>query len=354
MNIGLIGCGNIAPAYITGCAHFPADVRIIACADMDAERARQFAATHQLRAQSVAELLLNPEIDLVINLTVPAAHVAVSLQVVQAGKHVYSEKPLALTPSDARLILSVAAANDRRVGCAPDTFLGAGGQTARHAIDTGMIGDPVAATAFMVCHGHESWHPNPGFYYQLGGGPMFDMGPYYLTTLVNLLGPARRVTGASKRTFEQRTAGHETIKGQVLPVNVATHITGSVDFHSGAIATVVMSFDVWRHNLPVLEIYGTQGTLAVADPNTFGGPVRVWEVKTGEWRELPLAGRADIQRGVGVVDMARSISSGEPHRASGELAAHVVELMAAFEIASGSQQHVPIQSHPAAPAVLLL
>jgi predicted dehydrogenase len=183
---------------------------------------------------------------------------------------------------------------------------------------------------------------------------MFDMGPYYLTTLVNLLGPARRVTGASKRTFEQRTAGHETIKGQVLPVSVATHITGSVDFHSGAIATVVMSFDVWRHNLPVLEIYGTQGTLAVADPNTFGGPVRVWEVKTGEWRELALAGRADIQRGVGVVDMARSISSGEPHRASGELAAHVVELMAAFEIASGSQQHVPIQSHPAAPAVLLL
>jgi predicted dehydrogenase len=268
----------------------------------------------------------------------------VSQQIIAAHKHVYSEKPLALTREEGQQILAAAREKGVRVGCAPDTFLGAGGQTCRRLIDSGVIGEPIATVAFMANHGHESWHPNPSFYYQPGGGPMLDMGPYYLTALVNLLGPITSVSAMSKRSFAQRIAQHANVKGQVISVDVDTHIGGTIQFASGVITTLVMSFDVWTHHLPCIEIYGTEGTLVVPDPNQFAGMITVWDTRKREWREEALMSRGDMQRGVGVADMARAIRRGEAHRASGDLAYHVLDAMAAFEDSARQKQHIALTS----------
>lgn len=347
--VALIGCGNIAPAYVKGMAMFPDDVQLVACADINQERAQLFAEEYNIRAHSVDDLLKADDIDIIVNLTIPAAHSEVSLQVLDAGKHVYSEKPLALDLAAGKRVIDLAAEKGLRVGCAPDTFLGAGGQTSRAAIDRGDIGRPVAGTAFMVNHGPETWHPNPFFYYAPGGGPMFDMGPYYLTTLISLLGPVVRVSGSTGQALEERVAGHESIAGQKVPVTTATHYAGTLDFESGAIVTIIMSFDVWRHRLPIIDIYGTDGSLAVPDPNQFRGTVSVWDTETRDWQDIPSVGRDDIQRGAGVADMARGIRDGVPHRASGELAYHVLEIMSAFGESSESGQHVTIKSRAERP-----
>ena len=235
-----------------------------------------------------------------------------------------------------------------RVGGAPDTFLGAGGQTARKTLDAGTIGRPVAGTAFMCGHGHESWHPNPAFYYDIGGGPMLDMGPYYITALVNILGPVKRVAGITTKAFEERIATSEARAGLRIPVKVTTHLTGVMEFANGAIITMIMSFDMWRHSLPCIEIYGTEGSMKVPDPNGFGGPVAV-APKGGGWEEFPLA-FPNNARMIGVVDMARAIRSGRPHRASGDLTYHVLELMTAFDKSSQTGQHTEIQSMIERPA----
>jgi predicted dehydrogenase len=354
LKAGIIGCGTIAPAYMTGCSKFPEWVQVVACADIVAEKAQNFATQYNLQAQSIDELLTNPEVDIIINLTIPAVHAEVSLQVVEAGKHVYSEKPLALNRADGQRLLLTAQAEGVRVGCAPDTFLGAGGQTCRRVIDEGLIGRPVAATAFLANHGPEEWHPNPFFYYQPGGGPMFDMGPYYLTALINLLGPMRRVSGITSRGFNERVAGAENIRGEAIPVEVTTHSAGTIEFVNGAVATLITSFDVWKHNLPIIEIYGTTGTLSVPDPNRFDGIVRVWQVETGEWRTLDLIGRADVQRGIGVADMARGILQNTPHLASGALALHVLDAMQAFDDSSAEGRHISLQSKTERPPILKL
>jgi len=350
--IGIIGCGNIAPAYIKGCALFPDDVQVVACADIDLARAEAFAAQHAIQALTPEALLKSDDVDIVINLTIPAVHAEVSLQAIAAGKHVHSEKPLAITIEDGRRVLEAAAAANVRVGCAPDTFLGGGLQTARQLIDRGAIGRPIAATAFMMSHGPEKWHPNPGFFYEAGGGPMLDMGPYYITALVHLLGPIRRVQAATGRAFEERVAGHEAIKGQKLPVQISTHAAGTLDFESGAIATMIMSFDVWQHNLPRIEIYGTEGSLSVPDPNTFNGVVRLWQPASGNWQDMPPTHRDDVLRGIGVVDMARAIAENTPHRASGQLAYHVLETMMAFDTASEQGRAVLLSSGTDQPAPL--
>jgi len=344
MKIGIIGTGNIAPAYMLGCSKFPDDVQVVACADLLLDRAQAFAETHELQAQTVADLLNNPEIDLVINLTIPAVHAEVSLQIIEAGKHVYVEKPLALNRESGKQVLDAAAAQGVRVGCAPDTFLGAGGETCRQLIEQGAIGTPVAASAFMVIRGHESWHPNPSFYYQPGGGPLFDMGPYYLTALVNLLGPMQSVSAMAKQSFDERIAQHDSIKGQVIPVNVNTHTAGTIGFVNGTIATMMMSFDVWQHKLPCIEIYGTEGSLIVPDPNTFGGEVRLWQPQAQEWLLVDPVGRSDVQRGIGVAEMARALKAGEPHRANGELGYHVLDAMQAFDESSEQGRHIQLQS----------
>ncbi len=343
LNVGIIGTGNIAPAYLRGCRPFDV-IEIRACADILMDRARAFADEHGLAARSVDDLLADDDIDIVINLTIPAAHAQVSLQIIAAGKHAYSEKPLALNRADGEKIIQAAAAKGVRMGCAPDTFLGGGGQTARKVIDDGLIGRPIAATAFFLSHGPESWHPNAGFYYLKGGGPLFDMGPYYLTTLVNLMGPVARVAGSASITFDERIATSDALRGQVLPVEVNTHIAGTLEFENGAIASVITSFDIWGHHLPYIEIHGEKGSLSVPDPNRFDGAAQTVVGGQRAWADRPLTHTTDIGRGAGVADMAYAIQSGRPHRASGDLAFHVLDIMQALEESAAQGAHIDIYS----------
>jgi len=349
--VGIIGCGNICDQYFEWCAHF-ADIELVACADLLPERAAAQAARHGVRALGVEALLHDPDIALVINLTIPQAHAEVDLAALAAGKHVYSEKPLALSVADGRRILAAAQEGGLRVGCAPDTFLGGGLQTSRKLIDEGWIGRPVAASAFMAGRGHEAWHPDPAFYYQAGGGPMLDMGPYYLTALVHLLGPVARVTGSSKISFPQRRITSAPRFGERIDVEVNTHQACVLDFASGVVATVIMSFDVQAHQLPRIEIYGSEGSLVVPDPNTFHGPVLLRRAGAETWSEMPLSHSVAVGRGIGVADMANAIAAGREHRANAGLAMHVLEVMLAVDEASASGRHVHIESRTARPQPL--
>jgi predicted dehydrogenase len=352
MKVGIIGCGNISSNYIKHMQMFQVlDVRAVA--DIDMERAAAKAAEHGIgRAYTARELLADPEIDIVLNLTVPAVHAEVSLAIIAAGKHVYSEKPLATRREDGKAIMEAAREKGVRVGCAPDTFLGGGLQTSRKLIDDGWIGRPVAAAAFFTGHGPEAWHPNPEFFYKFGAGPMLDLGPYYLTALVNLLGPITRVTGSAQISFPQRLITSQPFYGTQIDVEVPTHVAGVADFASGAVGTIITSFDIWSATLPRIEIYGSEGSISVPDPNIFGGPVLVRRMDSKEWTEMPLSHNASVGRGIGVADMATAIQSGRAHRASGELAYHVLDLMYAFQDASQQEQHVQMQSTVERPAAI--
>ncbi len=350
--VGLIGCGKIAQAYFNGAKTFP-HLALVACADINPEAARQKAEENNCRALSVDELIADPTIDLVINLTIPAAHVEISRRIIEAGKDVYSEKPLGIALEPARDLLALARRKGRLVGCAPDTFFGAGLQTCRDIVDSGSIGRIVSGTAFMLSPGVESWHPNPGFFYLEGGGPVLDMGPYYLTALVHLIGPVKRVSAMTTRTFATRTATSEARFGEVFPVEVDTHATALLEFHSGAIITAAFSFDVTAHTHRPIELYGTEGSLQVPDPNTFNGPVNVYQKALREWKIADLRPLyRENHRGIGVADMAAARHLGRPHRASGELALHVLEVMRAIDSAATAGNTVPITSRPERPASL--
>jgi predicted dehydrogenase len=337
--VGVIGCGTISGLYLKRLTSFDSiDVR--ACADLLVERAEEKAREFGVqRGCSPEELLADPEIDLVVNLTIPAAHAEIALAAIGAGKSIYNEKPLALDRSDGQAILAAAAAAAGvRVGCAPDTFLGAGLQTCRRLIDEGAIGEPLAVSAFVVGAGPELWHPNPAFFYQRGAGPLFDVGVYYLTALVNLLGPIARVSGSARISRAVRPI---PARGGTIDVEVPTHVAATLDFAGGPVATLIASFDVPASVLPRIEVYGTEGTLACPDPNTFGGPVRIARPGGNEWTDMPLdAGFAEQARGIGVADMVNAMRTGEPHRASGELALHVLDVMQAVEEASSASQYV--------------
>ncbi|MCK9222392.1 MAG: Gfo/Idh/MocA family oxidoreductase [Limnochordia bacterium] len=344
IKVGVVGCGNISGIYFKSGRTF--DVfEIVACADLIQERAQAKAKEHGIKACSVAELLADPDIDIILNLTIPQAHAEVNLAALEADKNVYVEKPLAISLADGKKVLDIAKAKGLRVGCAPDTFLGGGLQTCRKLIDDGFIGTPVSATAFMMCHGHESWHPDPEFYYKEGGGPMFDMGPYYLTALVSLIGPIREVAGMTRITFPERTITSKPKYGEKIKVDVPTHVAGLLDFDNGAIGTLITSFDVWAANLPRIEIYGTEGSMVVPDPNCFGGPVLIRRKDASEWTEMPFThGFTENSRGIGVADMAHGICSGRDHRANGELAYHVLEVMHGLHIASEQRSYYTVQS----------
>jgi predicted dehydrogenase len=331
-------------------------IEIVACADLIRERAEAKAKENNIpKAYNVEELLADSEVEVVLNLTIPNAHGPVGLAALEAGKSVYNEKPLAITREDARRMLDTAQSKGLRVGCAPDTFMGGGLQTCRKLIDDGWIGRPVAATAFMMSHGPETWHPDPDFFYQPGAGPMFDMGPYYLTALATLLGPVRRVTGSAQSAFEERTIFSQPKYGQTIKVNTPTHVAGVLDFESGVVGTLVTSFDVWSSELPRIEIYGTEGSMSLPDPNTFGGPVRVRRAGASEWSTIPLThGYSKNSRGLGLADMGYAIRSGREHRANGELAYHVLDIMHAFHDASREGRHVELSSRCERPAALPL
>lgn len=342
--VGIIGCGNILGQYVNGMRAFDS-LEVAATADIIPGVAEARAAEFSIpRAMTVDELLADRDVDIVLNLTIPAAHAQVSLAAIESGKHVHSEKPLSISRKDGQAILVAAERNGVRVGCAPDTFLGGGLQTCRRLIDSGAIGEPVAATAFMLGHGPEAWHPNPSFFYKNGAGPMFDMGPYYLTALVHLLGPVARVSGSARASFPERIATSKSRYGEKIPVEVATHVAGTLDFKAGAVATMIMSFDVWSHQLPRIEIYGSEGSLSVPDPNTFTGPVRLRKAGEQSWQEVALTHSDSVGRGIGVADMADAIAEGRAHRANGEMAYHVLDLMHAFGDSSDSGRHIMVES----------
>lgn len=352
VSIGIIGCGKISGAYLQGAAAYR-NLRLAGCADLDVALAERTAAAHHLPfGGSVEALLARPEIEIVVNLTIPAAHAELNRRCLAAGKHVYCEKPFALSAADTLDVVQTAENLTLRVGSAPDTFLGAGIQTARHLIDQGAIGRPVAALGFMMCRGHESWHPNPAFYYQRGGGPMWDMGPYYVTALVNLLGPIGKVSGLAQRSFANRTITSEPRRGEVVPVEVATHYSTSLEFASGAVGTLVMSFDTHPYPLPNLVVYGTEGTLRVPDPNTFDGPVQISRLGSKEFTDVPWTHALGRSRGSGVADLAAALRSGRLHRAHGRLAHHVVEVMEAADRSAAEGRQVSIESSCDRPAAV--
>ncbi|RKP51516.1 gfo/Idh/MocA family oxidoreductase [Cohnella endophytica] len=353
VKIGIIGCGNISSIYFEAGSKFDI-LDIVACADLDFDRAKSTAEKYGVpKACTVDELLADPDIEIVVNLTIPHAHAEIHLRALEAGKHTYGEKPLAVTMEDGQRILALAEEKGLLVGSAPDTFLGGGIQTCRKLIEDGWIGKPIAATAFMMGSGPESWHPNPGFLYQVGAGPMFDMGPYYLTALINLIGPVRRVSGSAQRTYPERTITNDLDYGKKIPVEVPTHIAGTLDFENGAVGTIITSVDVWGSKLPHMEIYGSTGTLIVPDPNTFDGPVYVKRHNQTEFTEIPLThGFTDNSRGLGLMDMAYAIRNGRAHRANGAMAYHVLELMHGFHLSSERGAHYNVESVCEQPAAL--
>lgn len=351
LKVGILGAGNISPAYITGTRDWDV-LELAAIADLFEDKARAVAAEHQIdRVLSVDELLSDPDIDIIVNLTVPKVHAEMSIRALEAGKHVYTEKPLAIRRADAKRILDVAEAHGLRVGSAPDTFLFGQHQTVRRVLDSGVIGEPVAAVANMAGHGPEGWHPNPAFFYQDGGGPLLDMGPYYVTCLLNLLGPVRSVMASARASFPERVAGENA--GNIhIPVEIPTHFAGVLEFASGPLASVVMSFDMWNHNLPMLEIYGSEGSLQVPDPNGWATKVVYRSEHHGEWLEVPYQYPDTYRRGIGLADMAQAILDDRPHRASGALAYHALDVMEAFFDSSDRGERITIGSTIDRPAPL--
>ena len=354
MQVGVIGCGNISSAYFQAAKTFQ-QMEYLYCADLNPEAAKAKAETFGCKAVGMEEILNKKEVEIILNLTTPQSHTSIDQMALQAGKHVYAEKPFGVNLEDGRQVIELAKKKGLRVGSAPDTFLGAGGQTCRKLIDDGWISQPLSGTAFMMCAGHEAWHPNPGFYYLNGGGPLFDMGPYYLTALVNLLGPVAKVAAMAGKGQRQRICTSESRFGDFLPVEVNTHLTGTLQFVSGAIITLIMSFDVIKHTCPCLELHGTAGSLVCPDPNGFGGPVKYssFEGRGKEWQEVPLPfGYTEESRSIGLADMADAIQNGRPHRANGDLAFHVLEIMCGLGTAAASNKTVAITSVCERPAPL--
>lgn len=350
LKVGIIGCGAIIAQYLTNFRKLQ-DLELVAVADLDPARAKAVAEQYDgVRAVTVDELLAADDVELVLNLTIPAAHAEVALKAIAAGKSVYGEKPLAATTAEARTVLEAAQKAGVVVGCAPDTVLGTGIQTARKAIDDGLIGAPISASATMVTPGHERWHPNPDFYYQPGGGPLLDMGPYYVTALVTLLGPVVSVTGAASHTRSERTIGSGPRQGEKVPVAIDSHVTGVLTHASGALSTLFMSFDAVKSKSPNIEIHGEHGSLVVPDPNHFDGEVQLFSLGADAWETLPVsAGYVDSGRGFGIADLAATPEGGEP-RAGGTLAFHVLEVMESVLESAHTGTAIPISSTVERPA----
>ncbi|GAA2860317.1 Gfo/Idh/MocA family oxidoreductase [Paenarthrobacter ilicis] len=354
INVGIIGCGAIIAQYLTNFRRLDA-INLVAVADLDPVRAQAVAdSCDGVRAMSVEGLLADDDVDLVLNLTIPAAHAEIALKAIAAGKSVYGEKPLAATTKEAEEVLAAAAKAGVVVGCAPDTVLGTGIQTARKAIDDGLIGSPVSATATMATPGHERWHPNPDFYYQPGGGPLLDMGPYYVSALVTLLGPVVSVVGAASHTRTERTIGSGPREGQAVPVDIDSHVTGVLVHASGALSTLFMSFDAVKTKSPNIEIHGEKGSLIVPDPNHFDGDVELFALGAEDWETLPVsAGYVESGRGFGIADLAATPAGQEP-RAGGKLAFHALEVMESVLESARTGQALAIKSTVERPSTVEL
>ena len=350
LRVAVVGCGVIAHNYVRGAAGFDS-FEIVACADMSAVVAEAFAAQHGLRTAPVDNVLADPDVDVILNLTPPSAHAAVVRAAFEQGKHVYTEKPLATSVDDARSLVREATERGLRLGCAPDTILGAGLQTARRLIERGDIGTPLTAMTTFQTPGPESWHPNPAFLFQYGAGPLFDMGPYYLTALVQTFGSIRKVAAVGSKAKQVRVIGSGPKAGEEFTVEVPTHVSAMAQFESGASSHSVFSFESPRLRMGFVEITGTKATISLPDPNYFHGDVRLWRAGDEEWTTIPATGPAN-GRGMGVLDMARSIRAGVPHRATGNLAYHVLDTMVSISESMESGTFVDVESSAPASAAL--
>src|SRR5215217_3404161 len=369
LNVGIIGCGNISGIYFQNIPVLQG-LALRACADIRAETAQAQASKFGIEALTVDELLARKDVDFIVNLTVPGAHFGVSLAAIRAGKHVFSEKPLAVDFEQGRTLVNEAETRGVRLGCAPDTFLGAGGRLARRLVDEGAVGRILSGSAFLMSHGMEHWHPDPEFFFKPGGGPILDMAPYYLSAIVNLIGPVKRVLAMSSIGFPERIVTSESPrKGARIAVETPTHVMALLEFASGAQVTFCMSWDVWKHGHPAIELYGTEGSLRVPDPNFFGGSVEITD-RGGEWRTLDAGGlplgapnwrslnwapeapsRANY-RALGLADLASAVLRGTPHRSTGRLALHVLEVMHSILEGAATGQPMAITTTLERPAIL--
>lgn len=362
LGMGIIGCGNISEAYLKLAALFEG-FEVIAVADKNPQAAQLRAQEFAVKALSVEELLASQDIDIIVNLTIPAAHFEISKRALQAGKHVYSEKPFVLSLQEGEELQALAMAQNLRIGSAPDTFLGGAHQRARKAIDEGLIGNVIGGTCHIMSHGMEAWHPNPDFFFHPGGGPIFDMGPYYLTNLVQLIGPIAKVSAMAKASFSHRIIGNGARLGEEIPVKTATNIHALLEFHNGAIVTLGASWDIWAHRHKEMELYGETASLYIPDPNFFGGEVELAEADavTALPNDHSLAvenfqsgdgqSRANY-RGAGLADMIAAIHENRPHRCSFELAIHVVEAMGAILEAAQTDRVIALKTQCERPAAL--
>ncbi len=349
--VGLVGCGVISQAYARKLNALPG-IELVACADLERDRAEALAKEHGIaQVLEPRELLASEDLEVVLNLTIPAAHTEVSGAAIAAGKSVFSEKPLGTRLEEGKRLVAASNAHGVRLGCAPDTFLGAGLQTCRGLIDAGAIGEPVAASGFMLSPGPERWHPGPQIFYQRGAGPLFDLGPYYLTALVSLLGPIRRVSGVARITHAEREIQSEPLRGSMMPVEVPTHVSANLEFAGGPVGTLLTSFDVQASRHRNIEIYGTEATLSVPDPNTFGGPVQIRRSGEEDWTDVPLSHANESQsRGIGLAEMLGALAAGRPHRASAELSLHVLDGMEQILEASQSGRRLELTTTCERPA----
>ena len=363
LGIGIIGCGNISTAYLKLAPLFKGlEVRAVADINMDAAKAR--AAEFNVKAQSVDDLLANPALDIVINLTIPDAHYPITKRILEAGKHAYSEKPLVLTLEQGTTLRDLAKAKGLSVGCAPDTFLGGAHQQARAILDEGTIGQITTGNAAIQAHGPESWHPSPEFFYQPGAGPVMDMGPYYIATLINLLGPVKRVGALTSSAEPERTIGSGPRQGQKIKVNTPSNIQALLEFHSGATISFSASWDVWHHKRNHFELYGTKGTLYVPDPNFFGGTVEValaggeaqvqspWDHPFGKINQNHNGRDLANYRTAGLADMAQARMEGRDHRCSLERTLHGVDVMTSILKSGETGQFITLTTTCTRPAAL--
>lgn len=369
LGVGVIGCGNISTIYLRNMPNFR-DLRLVACADLRPEIARDQAGLFGIEALTIEALLARPDIQIVVNLTTPNAHFAVSHAALTAGKHVFGEKPITVEAADAAALVAEAAQRGLKLGCAPDTFLGGGGRTARELVDAGRIGKVLYGTCFLMSHGMEHWHPDPTFFFKPGGGPILDMGPYYLAALINLLGSVTHVQGRASSGFAARLVSSKgPMNGKSITVETPTTVMALLHFETGADIVFTMSWDVWKHGHAPIELYGTEGSLRVPDPNFFGGVVQYTE-KGSDWISLAADDRAFGKpnwrspnwpdhmpsqanyRCLGVADLASAVLHGTPHRASGALASHALEVMHATLKAGVEGGEIAIHSRVDRPAAM--
>ena len=346
VKIGFVGCGAISGIYLENITKRFKEIEIIGVCDLIPERAENAVKNYNIPKlyKDMYELFADPEVDIVLNITRPYEHYGVTMAALRAGKHVYSEKPLAASLEEGKEIMALAKEKGLMLGGAPDTFLGAGIQTCRKLIDDGVIGDLVGCAGFMICHGHETWHPDPEFYYKYGGGPMFDMGPYYLTALVNLVGNVEAVSAMTRTTFKERLITSQPHNGEIIKVDVPTLYAGNMRFVNGAIGTLYTTFDVYYPGQARLEVYGSEGTLFVPDPNGFGGPVKLFKPGEG-MKDIDLQfDYPDNSRALGLADMAKALQTGRPFRANCNQTFHVLEIMEGFAKSGREGHEIPIES----------